>query len=121
MPKALADMQSLPDPTRRRWTRQEARAVMAKLKASGMSEEEFAAREGLKPERVARWRRRLEAAREPASAPTLIEVRPAVRRKEERDRIELVLPSGHVLFFAPSLDATSLRRVLDVVGSDTEC
>lgn len=57
MPKKKQDR-----PRRHRWTPEEASIVLAKQTASGLSVQQFAAREGLDAERLYRWRRRLETA-----------------------------------------------------------
>jgi len=120
MPKSLAAAVSpLPDRTRLRWKREEARAVVAAYEASGLSLEKFAAREGLKPERLARWTRRLRIGR-PPTAPKFIELRPVGSRRG-RHPVEIVLRSGHILFVGESFDPTLLTRVLDVLERDAEC
>ncbi len=54
----------------RRWTEAEAREVVADLRSSGLTVEQFARRRGLDPQRLYRWRRRLagDAARPPTSS-----------------------------------------------------
>jgi transposase-like protein len=118
MPKSPADIVSLlPTGTRLRWTRAEARAVVAAHEASGLSVEKFAAREGLKPARVARWMRKLKDAK-PSAAPTFVEFQ-SVRPRAKK--IEIVLRTGHVLFVDESCDPTSLRRVLELLERDADC
>ena len=56
-------------PGRRRWKEAEARAVLAALAASGSSLTEFARVEGLEPERLRRWQRRLARDEHRAQAP----------------------------------------------------
>src|SRR5690606_6632005 len=101
-------------PRRQRWTPEEASVVLAKQTASGLSVQQFAAREGLDAERLYRWRRRLETA--PGPGPAFVEVQPS-----RRPRIEIVLPSGHVLFVPDSVDEGALGRLLGVLERSEEC
>ena len=100
---------------RQRWTSEKASAVLADLAASGLSVQEFAAREGLDPERVYRWRRRLGMI-PPAPAATFVEVRPRTR-----SRVEILLRSGHVLFVPDSIDTGALRQLVDTLERAGEC
>jgi hypothetical protein len=109
----------LPDRTRLRWKREEARAVVAAYEASGLSLEKFASSEGFKPERVERWARKLKAGK-PPKAPRFVEFRPTGVRPRGAP-IEIVLRSGHVLFVAESVDPTALRRVMDLLERDADC
>ncbi|HEY3235875.1 MAG TPA: hypothetical protein VGJ84_14250 [Polyangiaceae bacterium] len=108
-----------PDPSRRRWTQVEARAVVSALEGSGLSVDEFAAREGFKPERVSRWARKLRTAKRSGGVPKFVELRPVAAGR--RGRIQLVLPTGHVLFIGESCETASLRRVLEVLERDADC
>jgi len=120
MPKLpAAAIAELPDRSRLRWKYMEARAVVAAYEASGLSLEKFASREGFKPERVARWTRKLKVEM-PPKAPKFVELRPAdVRRRSTP--IEIVLRSGHILFVEESIDPTALRRVMELLERDAEC
>jgi len=60
-------------PTRRRWTAEEARQVLTAWEESGLELTSFASSEGLDPQRLTRWRRRLAT-----GAPTFEEVAPCV-------------------------------------------
>ena len=115
MPKA----HSLPASylTERRWTEDSARAVLAAQSASGLSVAVFAAREGLDPQRLYFWRRRLGNSTEPSEAPTFIEVRPAT----SRELVEIALRSGHVIRVAESIDADVLRRLVDALEEGRAC
>jgi transposase-like protein len=121
MPKSGPDANPVfPDPSRRRWTQEEARAVVSALEGSGLSVDEFAAREGFKPERVSRWARKLRSRRSSASVSKFVELRTEVTKRARR-QMQLVLPSGHVLFIGESFDTASLHRVLDVLERDPDC
>ena len=117
MPKlSTAAVAELPDRNRLRWKHEEARAVVAAYEASGLSVEKFASRAGFKPERVARWSRKLKVGL-PSKAPKFVELRPTRVSRGTR----IVLRSGHVLFVAESVDPIALRRVLELLERDAEC
>lgn len=102
---------------RRRWTDADARIVLAALDASGLSVPTFAGREGLDPQRLYFWRRRIEATSEGARTP------PPFVELEHRapTRVEVVLRSGHVLRVVESIDGACLRRLVDALEQDAAC
>jgi Transposase len=102
--------------TDRRWTDNDARAVLSAQAASGLSVAAFAAREGLDPQRLYFWRRRVEAG-PVAPPPTFIEV----RHGAERERIEVVLRSGRVVRVGEAIDAGVLRRLIAALEQDPAC
>jgi len=109
--------------THRRWTEEEARQALDALDRSGLEIVAFAVREGLEPQRLARWRRRLAVA---AAAPAFEEVTSSVTRAVpggdvDRERFEIVLPSGCVVRVPESFDASALRRLLSVMGEVGAC
>jgi hypothetical protein len=115
MPKS-SDPRSSP---RRRWKEAEARAVLDALARSGLSARAFARREGLKEERLLRWRRRLSGALRPlaaASLPPFVEIRP-----RETARVEVVLRSGRVLRCAEDIEAKKLRDLIAILEQDSAC
>lgn len=103
--------------TPQRWTEHDARMVLAAQDASGLSVPAFAAREGLDPQRLYFWRRRLGNSAEPSEVPTFIEVRPAIAR----ELVEIALRSGHVIRVAKSIDASVLRRFVDALEEGRAC
>ena len=103
--------------TNHRWTDDEARAVLAAQDASGLSVAAFAAREGLDPQRLYFWRRRLGSSPEAAQAPTFIEV----RATSGREHVEIVLRSGHVIRVAESIDPGVVRMLVDALERDNTC
>jgi transposase-like protein len=112
--------------THRRWTEEEARQALAAFDRSGLGIIAFAIREGLDPQRLARWRRRLAV----ATAPTFEEVAPSVTSavtgggvaaQVERERFEIVLPSGCVVRVPESFETSALRRLLSVVEEVRAC
>ena len=103
--------------TRRHWTEGEARAVLAAQEASGLSVTEFAAREGVWPQRVHYWRGRLERPVAAAPAPAFVEVRPP----REREFVEVLLRCGRVVRVTATLDPSILRRLVDALEEDSTC
>jgi len=93
--------------TSRRWTAAEARAALAALASSGLSRSAFARREGLDPQRLRAWQRKLG---DVGARPAFVEV---LRRDQER--VEVVLTSGITLRVAESIDAATLRRLVDAL------
>jgi len=93
---------------RRRWSESDAHEVLHALEASGLLVTDFAAREGIDPQRLYGWRRRLTRTR----APEFVELRsgPAAR-------MEIELSSGRVVRIPESFDPDALRRLLDVLES----
>jgi transposase-like protein len=100
--------------TRPRWTSDDARAALTALVDSGLSVPAFAVREGLDPQRLYLWRRRLAA--ETGAAPAFVELRAATI-----ERIEVVLRSGHVLRVPDSFEPEALRRLLEVLEPSRPC
>jgi transposase-like protein len=106
--------------SRRRWTPEEASQALAAWEESGLELTAFAIGEGLDPQRLTRWRRRLSA----SGSPTFEEFIPSVAMApiegnevpvEARERFEVVLVSGRVVRVPESFDAGALRRLLAVV------
>jgi hypothetical protein len=93
--------------TRRRWRAEEARAVLARLKSSGLSVPEFAAQENLDPQRLYRWRAQLGPIA--ASRPAFIEIKPATRG------VEVVLRCGLVVRVSDGFNEATLRRLVAVL------
>lgn len=103
--------------TGRRWTEDDARAVLDAHAASGLSVAAFAAREGLDPQRVYSWRRRLGRSIEATSAPAFIEIRPSAKCEV----LEIVLRGGRVVRVTESIDPSVLRRFVDALERDPSC
>ena len=113
---------------RRHWTPEDASRALAAMARSGLGLTAFAIREGLDPQRLTRWRRRLESSASaspafeevvPSVVATAIDGNEAVRAQQER--LEIVLRSGRVVRVPDSFDALSLRRLLDVVDEARAC
>lgn len=103
-----------------RWTADDARAVLARWRASGLTKTAFAEGHGLKMERLRRWERRLSEEAGTAEGP--LRLVPLVARETTRPcegaAARLQLPGGLVLEF----DVTRVdpgwvaALVLDVAG-----
>jgi hypothetical protein len=106
----------------RRWTSEEAGQALAALDQSGLELTAFAIREGLDPQRLSRWRRRLAASPpvfEEVLASEVIAADAAIHKRQER--FEIVLVSGRVVRVPESFDAGALRRILAVVDEGRPC
>ena len=103
---------------RTRWTAEEAGRVLRALEESGLSQKEFCEREGLIPERLRRWKRKL-GHRRIASSPSRLELRPVQLVGHDRvdgSPFELELAEGVRLRVACDFDEGSLTRLLGVLG-----
>jgi hypothetical protein len=107
--------------SRPRWTREDAREVIAALERSGKSVSTFAADHGLDPQRVYLWRRRLGAA-EPTTFQEIV-VRPAAspHLAPPGAPFEVALTSGDIVRVPPAFDAAALARLLDVLIQARSC
>ena len=103
--------------TSRHWSEGEARAVLAAQGASGLSVTAFAVREGLCPQRMHYWRRRLGRPVAASPAPAFVEVRlPA-----EREFVEVLLRCGRIVRVTEAIDPSILRRLVDALEEDSTC
>jgi hypothetical protein len=99
----------------RRWTSAHARTVLDAQRASGLSMDAFAAKEGLNSQRLYFWKRRL--ATEPNSpVPAFVEVVPRMVGS-----VEVALRNGRILRVPVSIDARALRRLADALEDDAPC
>jgi len=107
---------------RRRWTAEEAKQALSALDQSGLSPGAFAAREGLSPQRLWRWRRQLGMPSATAfeeivrrDAVSILEGQATAPASASAERFEIVLVSGRVVRVPASFDATALRHLLAIV------
>lgn len=98
--------------SRGRWTAEEAAAVLRAAAASGLSLGTFAKQQGLEAPRLYRWRRQLAQAPEPVRFEEVVGSRAV---GGDPHRLELALPSGHVVRLGSHFDADALRRLLAVL------
>lgn len=97
-----------------RWSEDDAAAALAALKRSGLSVARFADREGLDPQRLYGWRKRL------APAAGFVEVTPGapLALRDLPRGFEVMLCSGHVVRLSESFDAEGLRRLIAVLEGE---
>jgi transposase-like protein len=98
---------------RTRWSAEDARAILEKQELSGLSLWRFATSQGLEPERLYRWRRKLGDTRQPL--PKFVEVRTG----GDDARFEIVLRGGHRVRVRGPVDVEALRAI--VVMLEGEC
>ena len=112
--------------TRRRWSEEQARQALTALDHSGLGLTAFALGEGLDPQRLSRWRRRLAA----GGAPRFDEIPPRVitaalhgeaEPRPTGERFEIVLSCGRIVRVPASFDPSALRRLLTVVEEARAC
>jgi transposase-like protein len=102
---------------RRRWTEQDARVALAALQRSGKSVSVFAAEQGLDPQRLYSWRRRLGKADPTTFQELVVRSAPPISITDGGAAFELVLRSGVVLRVPPSFEAPAVERLLEVLRS----
>lgn len=110
--------------TRRSWSREQKRAIIAETRTAGRTLSEVARRHGLQPSLLFRWRRdALEQDRlaaqppQPAFVPLLLPS-PGNAASSERvasSIIEIELASGHRLRADASVDVALLRSVIEAL------
>lgn len=108
--------------TRRRWTADDARAVLAALDRSGKSVCAFAAEHGFDPQRLYAWRRRV-ADGDPITFRE-VTVRPPPRAETAEAPLagfEIALASGVVIRVPPTFEAAALARLLEVLAQARSC
>lgn len=104
----------------RRWTAQDAGAMLAAAERSDLSLRTFATTHGMDVQRLYHWRKELR--REPAGEPVSFEelvVRRGGSEENEAGRIEIVLPSGIVVRIGAGFDESTLRRVIALLEGHT--
>jgi hypothetical protein len=97
--------------TRARWTEDDAAAALTALRQSGLTVAAFAAHEGLDPQRLYIWRRKLE----PSVGLVEITPRRGVELRDPPRGFEVALRSGHVVRLAEQFDVEALRRLVTVL------
>jgi transposase-like protein len=104
--------------TSHRWTPADARRVLDALASSGLTATQFAQLEGIDPDRLRKWRRRLKTAplARRAEQPRFVEV-----RHPASALVEIVLRSGRVLRVTESIEPSCLRRLMEVLEQERSC
>ena len=111
---------------RRRWTAEDAKQALMALDQSGLALRAFAAREGLDPQRLWRWRRQLAEAAARTFEEVVCLAAPSALHTEvptpaSSERFEIVLGSGCVVRVPASFDASALRQLLSIVEEVRPC
>jgi transposase len=94
---------------------------------SGLSAEDFAAREGIKSKQLGWWRWKLKSsASDPAASrpPQFLPVRvvtPVACPPGATDPVEIALPNGRVVRVTAGFDAATLERVLEIASEGGAC
>jgi transposase len=107
--------------TQAEWTKR-----VQRWNKSGQSAEEFAAREGLKKERLVwwRWKLRAEAAASKDAAPLSFlpvqVVEPKASPVLRSALMDIVLPNGRVVRVAPGFDLAALAHVLLIAEQEQD-
>src|SRR5690606_23426937 len=97
----------------KRWTEADARVVLEEARKSPLSLGAFAERNGLVPERLYQWARRLERHEDGSTPPALVFRELVVRGRDTRAEIEL--RCGRIVRVDLDVEANALRALLDVV------
>lgn len=103
---------------RRRWTHwsaDHAGRVLHAWRRSGLSAAEFGRREGVAPQRLLRWQRRLEAGSERTESPALQRVQVVEEPVAASGGLEIELGQGVRVRVRADVDEATLRRVLRVL------
>jgi len=99
------------------WRSADAKAVLDRVEASGLSVRAFARREGLSVQRLYRWRRALGAGG--AAKPAFIEV---VGASSTAARLEIVFRSGVALRVPDRFDEQAVRSLVEILeGQPPRC
>lgn len=108
--------------SRRRWSLDEATRILAALKASGLTLAAFAAREGLQPQRLYKWRRHVEEQATPLKfAEVLVSGAGRSTPAVTGSGFEVVLRSGRILRVGASFDGVALSRLVSVLDGESAC
>ena len=105
----------------RRWSKADAQRVLAEQASSGLSLQEFAQRQGIHPERLRRWRSRLQDSTPTGSTSVrLVELLARASTPAEPPRLLLHCPTGHTVEVVGADLVEGLRAVLTATAS-TPC
>ena len=109
-------------------TRAEWAGRVDRWRRSGLSVEDFAAREGLKPKQLGWWRWKLRSS-PPPSSPSTPELRFLPVRVVDTAgpvsgsgvALEVALPNGRVVRVPPGFEPSMLERVLSIASEGESC
>ena len=99
-----------------RWTAERARKELTACESSGLTTQEYAAREGLDVHRLYYWRALLKQRGQKTAA--FVEVRALAPTVAP---LEVQLRSGHVLRIGVGFDEETLKRLLSALGESSPC
>jgi len=122
----VADEVALPLPSPP-WDRAQAMFVITELVRSGLSVVAFAARHGVKPYSIYKWRNKLKV-RNSQRVPSIVPVRLVEKKQEPKKplpkpshgEIDVVTPHGFVVRIRGDVDVAHLQCVLRALG-DLPC
>ena len=91
--------------------------MLSAASKSGLSAAAFAAREGLHPQRLQRWQRRLVAGSLSFErTPAFVELRP-----HRAEQVEVVLRSGRLLRISETIEPAVLERLVQALERSGPC
>ena len=94
------------------WTEVEARAVLAAQRKSGLSVDAFARDNGLLPQRLYWWRKKLTA----TTAAEVMPVRVVERDPRRGEPVTILLRTGHMLKVGRDFDEVAFVRAVELLG-----
>jgi len=100
------------------WTREHACKVIAELEASDQTMAQFAREQGVSPERIGKWRRKLRLEAEGAG-PRFVEL--VARRESPPVTVRVNCPSGHQIEVEGVELLAGLRLALQAVSESARC
>jgi transposase len=108
--------------TRRRWSEDEKRAIVAEVLQPGVNVSAIARQHGIKPNLLFRWRKMALRDAKPPAGPAFLPVSlaaPSAKSVDEASaadgRIEIELANGRRIRVGPGADLGALKRILDIV------
>lgn|SRR6185437_2605178 len=108
-------------------TRDEWAKRVERWRKSGLSTEDFSAREGIRSKQLVWWRWKLSSSRSESAAPGPPQFLPvrvvdaAGCPPSASDPVEIALPNGRVVRVTAGFDAATLERVLEIASEGEAC
>jgi transposase-like protein len=105
----------------KQWSEEHARQVLDEADRSGLSDSRFARDQGIRPDRIARWRKRLGGPQSGAGASgklTFVELKARPRSSPggaDPDLVKVHLQNGRQVEVPLQVDLVALCRLLDAV------
>jgi len=99
-----------------RWSEHEARGALSAWRKSGLSLERFAKERGLIPQRLRRWRDKLEGKRKGDAAEAAVSLLPVqISAPKRGEPVAIYLRSGHVIKVGRGFDEDVFKRVVTLL------